>query len=133
MGMGRCIVKRGFFVLRDCGNPAIAGCSFCSRPVCREHSFLRGQTPVCLDCNARQQQLSDDEKFNQMAGDSGQNRGALYNYRHGYYTQSGYTPFYAGLYYDHYYDTYDTRAFTRRESDNSFAGDDDGGAGFLDS
>jgi hypothetical protein len=133
MGVGRCIVKRGFFVLRDCGKAAVSACSFCSRAVCQEHSYLRGQTPVCLDCNARQQQLTDEEKFNQMTGGETENRSALYTYRHGYYTQGGYNPFYSGLYYDSYYNTYDTRAFTRRESDVTFTGDDDSGTGFQDS
>jgi hypothetical protein len=133
MWISTCVVKRGFFVLRDCGKPAMNACSFCSRAVCQEHSLLRGQTPVCLDCNARQQQLTDEEKVDQMASDGTQNRSALYNYRHGYYSQGGYNPFYSGLYYDSYYDTYDTRAFKRRESDVTFTGDEDGGTGFLDS
>jgi hypothetical protein len=133
MWMGKCIVKRGFFVLRDCGKQAINACSFCSRAVCPEHSLMRGQTLVCLDCNARQQQLTDEERFNQMTGDATQNRSGLYNYRHGYYSQGGYSPFYSGIYYNNYYDTYDTRAFTNRETHTTFDGDDDGSMGFLDS
>ena len=133
MWVGKCIVKRGFFVLRDCGNSAINACSFCSRAVCQEHSFMRGQTLVCLDCNGRQQQLTEEEKFNQMTNDGTQYRGGLYTYRHGYYNQGGYSPCYYGYYYDNYYDTYDTRAFARREADTDFDGDDDAGGSFLDS
>jgi hypothetical protein len=133
MWIGKCIVKRGFFVLRDCGKQAMNACSFCSRAVCQEHSLMRGQTLVCLDCNARQQQLTDEEKFNQMTGDATQNRSGLYTYRHGYYSQGGYSPFYSGFYYSSYYDTYDTRAFTRRETDVAFDGDDSSSIGFLDS
>jgi hypothetical protein len=132
MWMGRCAVKRGFFVLRDCGNHAINSCSFCSRLVCHEHGFTRGQTLVCLDCNARQQQLKEDEQFEQMAEDGTQHRSGLYTYRHGFYNRGIYSPFYYGDYYDRYYDTYDTRAFERRETDKDF-GDDDAGVGFLDS
>jgi hypothetical protein len=132
MWMGKCSVKQGFFVLRDCDSPALNACAFCSRPVCNHHGFLRGQTFVCLDCNARQQQLTEAEQFDQMNEDGGASQSGLYIYRHGYYTSHNYSPFYGGLYYDRYYDTYDTRAFERRETEG-FNDDDQMSAGFMDS
>ncbi|MBI3652367.1 MAG: hypothetical protein HY231_15200 [Acidobacteria bacterium] len=135
MWMGKCAVKQGFFVLRDCESPALNACGFCARPTCTTHGLRRGQTFVCLDCNARQQQLTQEEQFEQMTDDDNNNtsRSGLYTYRHGYYTSQNYSPFYTGLYYDHYYDTYDTRAFDRRETTGFDEDDERLSGGFLDS
>ena len=127
-----CAIKRGFFVLRDCGNAAMNSCQYCSRPVCQEHGLMRGQLLVCLDCQARQQQLTDEEQKNMMANDGAFGRSGLHTYRHNYYANRNYAPFYTGLYYSQYYDTYDARAFDKRATPEGFD-DDTTSMGFLDS
>ena len=49
----RCAIRRGFFALRPCGNPAIAACAQCGRPACAEHSSTPNGTTFCLECQAR--------------------------------------------------------------------------------
>lgn len=131
MAMGKCAAKGGFFILRDCRNLALNTCHFCMRPSCGDHYLMRGAMVVCLDCNARQQQQTEEERADLLASDGAQNRSGLHSYRHGYYHDSSANPFYLGYYYDRYYDTYDTRAFDKRQVDAFFG--DDTEAGFLDS
>ena len=93
---------------------------------------MRGQMLVCLDCHARQQQLTDEEQKNVIANEGPFGRSGLHTYRHGYYSNRNYAPFYTGLYYSQYYDTYDTRAFDKRATQAGFD-DDSMSMGFSDS
>ena len=127
-----CAIKRGFFVLRDCGNTAFNACQYCSRLVCQEHSLMDGQMLICLDCRARQKQLTDEEQKEMIANESSFGRSGLHTYRHSYYSSRNYAPFYTGIYYSQYYDTYDTRAFDKRATQEGFD-DDTTSSGFLDS
>jgi hypothetical protein len=45
-----CTVVTGFFVLRRCGRPPVAGCPDCRRPICATHVAEQG---LCPDCAAR--------------------------------------------------------------------------------
>jgi hypothetical protein len=123
-GMEGCAVKRGFFVLRDCGNPAMNTCQSCGRPVCREHRVASQQSLLCVDCHARQQQTLEQERLDAFSSNDARTESSLYAYRHSYYTHSHYAPFYTGLYYSNYYDTYDARAFNRRDRGGDFDADD---------
>lgn len=38
--MKRCVIKRGFLVVRPCGERADKGCARCHRPTCAEHREL---------------------------------------------------------------------------------------------
>ena len=93
---------------------------------------MRGQMPVCLDCHARQQQLIDEERQYLIASEGPFGRSGVHTYRHSYYANRNYSPFYSGLYYSQYYDTYDARAFDKRASQEGFD-DDTMSMGFLDS
>jgi hypothetical protein len=53
-GLDQCACKRGFFTLRDCGNPATTTCQICSRRVCDQHLAPRIDAKVCVECAARQ-------------------------------------------------------------------------------
>jgi len=126
--MGTCAVKRGLFVLRDCGGQAAAQCSECGRPVCYQHMVSRGVAKFCVECNARQ--LSEEQRrarMEDLEDDTG-----FYAYRSGFYGRYGYNPFYSGSYYDSYYDDYDVRLFADFD-DDTIGDDDDRGAGFSDS
>jgi hypothetical protein len=45
-----CTVTTGFFVLRRCGRPPVAGCPACGRPICATHVADAG---LCPECAAR--------------------------------------------------------------------------------
>jgi hypothetical protein len=45
--MTPCTVTTGFFVLRRCGRPAVAGCPACGRPICVNHIADGGMCPEC--------------------------------------------------------------------------------------
>jgi len=63
MSLGHyCEIKRGFFVLRDCGQVASHVCHICSRAVCEEHTRLEGATLCCLECLARDQEDSEESE-----------------------------------------------------------------------
>ncbi|MEW6126395.1 MAG: hypothetical protein AB1757_04965 [Acidobacteriota bacterium] len=130
--MTGCAIKRGFFVLRDCGNAAYQVCQYCSRSVCQEHLSMRGQILACLDCQARQQQMTEEDQTNLIAGENAFGRSGIHSYRHNYYANQHYAPFYTGLYYSQYYDSYDTRAFDKRAAPEGFD-DESLSMGFLDS
>ncbi|MBS1911771.1 MAG: hypothetical protein JST22_07280 [Bacteroidetes bacterium] len=146
--MSKCAVKRGIVALRDCGNDATDTCTVCSRPICREHTRIRGTQVMCVECYARQEQ-QDAAAAGSRAGAGAPKAAAKgakgtdydenawqddswpYYYRHAWYTTSFYHPFYNGIYYDTYYDDYDLRAFadsTQRDLD-----DDSTAGGFYDS
>ena len=42
-----CTVTTGFFVLRRCGRPVVAGCPACGRPLCVNHLADGGLCPEC--------------------------------------------------------------------------------------
>jgi hypothetical protein len=128
--MADCAVKRGFFVLRDCGGPAANQCSACQRLVCIQHMVSRGPNILCLECNARQEQLTDEERQERLQDPT--DPSGVYAYRQGYYTRYGYRPFYSGFFYDDYYDDYDLRSFDQAP-DEGVEGEEDSGAGFMDS
>jgi hypothetical protein len=146
-----CACKRGFFTLRDCGNPATTSCEVCTRRVCDEHLAPRVGARVCVECAAKQDEGQDPAAAQQQAGAAGaagaaasqqQARAALgqpdvededailardypYRYRRRYYSDWGYYPWWWGTY-DPYYNDYGYRYFDDDDRD------DDGG-GFGDS
>jgi hypothetical protein len=138
-----CACKRGFFTLRDCGNPATTSCELCTRRVCDEHLAPRVGARVCVECAAKQDEGQDPTQAAAAQGQQPrqQARGAVgqpavddedeilardypYRYRRRYYSDWGYYPWWWGTY-DPYYDDYGYRYF----DDDT---DDDGG-GFGDS
>jgi hypothetical protein len=118
-----CLCKRGFFVLRDCGQPAEKPCERCARPICREHLSQRTEFRLCVECAARDQDLSDPA-----------DRDWLYGYRSTYYTGDRYTPIYLGS--DTSFSDYDYRSFDSTVGDDQTEGDFGGagaGGSFMDS
>ncbi len=116
--MQGCQVKRGFFVLRDCGKVATATCNVCGRQMCDEHRVLGASSAICVDCNAR--------KGRRTGGNAG-DMDDVYRYRHSYYQKSDYHPIYGGSNYDTYYDQYDVRSFEPVEDE---AEEEQGSGGF---
>jgi len=77
-----------------------------------------GVTVLCLECNATQQQSTEDEMRDGLQNPA--DPSGLYNYRYGYYKSYGYHPFYGGVYYDDYYGDYDIRSFDQDEVDDIY-------------
>jgi len=119
--MARCRVKRGFFVLSDCGRPADLSCSKCQRAACDEHLTQRDGQPLCHDCRAREEQ-SDHYHDNWP-----------HRYRHGYYSGHGYHALYYGSHRDSYYDDYEVRAFDKSAAQEGADFEEDPGGSFFDS
>jgi hypothetical protein len=127
--MSQCAVKRGIITLRDCGAEASDTCTKCARPICQEHTKIRGTEVMCVECFARQ---VEEESKQQAQGGKGAKPPSKpvaqgdewddptwpYSYRHHYYSTYNYHPFYWGSYYDNYYDGYDLRSFSHRSHDN---------------
>ena len=55
-----CQIKRGFFVLRGCGQLAPHICHVCSGAVCQEHARLAETTLRCLECLASDQEATTE-------------------------------------------------------------------------
>jgi len=91
----------------------------------------RGTTFFCLECNAKQQRLTDEERQARLQDPA--DPSGVYAYRQGYYARYGYNPFYGGLYYDDYYDDYDLRSFDQASDEDVEGEEDEDQAGFLDS
>jgi hypothetical protein len=114
-----CTVTTGFFLLRGCGRPAVAGCARCGRGMCQGHAAQNGG--ICPECSA-----PATEDFYHPYWTDG--------YRRRYYTES------ASAYNDPYwystFDTYDRGAFDQGGDWASGGGDFDGdfdGSDFVDS
>lgn len=99
--MAKCRIKRGFFLLRDCGLDATRQCRTCERRACNEHGVATGAAWTCTDCHARQ--LESEPEARDLAWAS--------RLRDQYYSSTGYSPIYIAHQYDSYYDGYDVRAF----------------------
>lgn len=53
MNEAACQAKSGFFTMRSCDRAAIAACGACGRRVCEKHLAGGPRATVCLDCEAR--------------------------------------------------------------------------------
>ncbi len=122
-----CRVRKGFFVLRDCKQPATVKCRACRRYVCNEHLHRSQTGPTagmvrCTECAAKfETDLPKDEP---------RDSAWRHQYRRSYYGRYGYAPYYFG---HHHYDDYDTRAF-RHHADGDYRDHDaDGDVDFYDS
>lgn len=47
-----CQWQMGVLVMRECGQPAAAGCAICSRPICAAHTMMGQNGPACPGCAA---------------------------------------------------------------------------------
>jgi hypothetical protein len=137
--METCRARRGFFSLRDCGEPAVKQCALCARPMCSPHLSPQSGFTRCLDCEGRAVErnvLSTPGKKKDAPVKPLTDPAWTHRYREGYYSRSGYTPIYAGSYSDSYYDRYDTRSFDSSMASSgpsSTLADDDSGTGLGDS
>jgi hypothetical protein len=124
--MPKCEVKRGFLILRECGNPTTRICSECGRGACDEHLVTSaGGDWVCVDCQGRQVDPAETRDDDPSLW--------RHSYRNHYYRSYGYAPYYAGAYYGSYYDDYDTRSFDREAAAPGDTPENDGGPDFMDS
>jgi len=128
--MAKCAVKRGFLILHECKQETSKLCLSCGRPACEEHLVQSddGKSWICVDCHGK---TMKDEDVTQ--DEAGRSRAWRYGYRDRYYRSTGYGPYFAGTYYDSYYDDYDARAFDQELADAGDLPEDDGGADFMDS
>lgn len=120
MSVGRCAVRRGFFVLRACDHPAVAACASCGKPACAEHIAMVGGPTYCVECQAR--------RGEQAGAPMWRGRSAAFGYRNHYYTN--HTPIYWGSSYGSY-DDHDHQQFDADPAEPQH--DDDPGGSFFDS
>ena len=113
-----CMCKRGFFMLRDCGNPAERPCQNCARPTCHEHLSPSTGMVTCVECAEREEQAMENNVNDPRW---------VYGYRRRYYSRNNYAPIYWGTSPGSYYDNYDFRSFDRQATDEMVEGDAGGG------
>ena len=75
--MGTCLVKTGFFVLRQCKAKASTRCVTCQRPICSAH--MLSDNKICTECFDH---TPDDHDHHRDLINSGR---AFYAYRRHYY------------------------------------------------
>ena len=67
---GNCAIKAGFFLLRPCGESAVATCACCQRPVCLLHITQVEEQTWCTECAAtRAAGQQDDQRSKQAVDD----------------------------------------------------------------
>src|SRR3954454_8764666 len=96
-----CACKRGFFTLRDCGNPATTSCQLCTRRVCDENLALRVDTRECVESAVKREEGQQPAPAQQPVQPSPAARPAVededaitgrdypYRYRRRYYSDWG--------------------------------------------
>jgi len=132
--MSRCSVRRGMFVLRDCGKPPVYTCVDCSRGMCEQHGSEFQGDVLCTDCRAKKEEgvkNGASAKKSRMRDDN--YTMWPYYYRHNYYSNYHYSPFYSGHHRDRYYNDYDVRSFDQTKGDPTSVDDGDEGPDLMDS
>ncbi|HSE99143.1 MAG TPA: hypothetical protein VLD57_12820, partial [Blastocatellia bacterium] len=81
--MNGCEVRRGFFVLRDCGEPAFNTCMECGRSMCAAHTSM-SEAMLCVECGARHHVNEENNGEEDAGWYDGQQ---TYAYRHNYYSR----------------------------------------------
>ncbi len=137
--MANCQMKKGFFYLRECEKQAVETCRVCGREFCSEHMrIMPGKNePACLDCIGKAMQKKtaarntaddDDDYYYDSVW--------CYGYRHNYYRNNRYSPWYDGDdFSDDYYSELDVRSFNDKsdEGNELQAEEFDDSAGVFDS
>ncbi len=120
---GPCRVRRGFFVLRDCGAASVATCGDCRRAHCEDHGT--GAANRCVECAARAKEgVPDDPSDPAWAA----------SFRGRYYRGAHYNPIYfASGDGGSTFDDYDARSFDAPEGSAAADFGDDGDGRGLDS
>lgn len=121
---GKCQVKTGIFVIKECGEPAAVNCAECGIFVCGKHGEQYGSQLLCTECFAKQpdaQSLRNDDGF---LHNYTSNYGLWYfTMRSNFYSSYHYRPF----------DSHDYNNFNYEETGlNEFLDDQDTGD-FFDS
>ena len=106
--MSACAVRRGFFILRDCGEPSVYTCNECGRSMCAEHTIQEGGQTFCVECSTRHAGSAPDGAF------AASLLAWPLLFRHYFYGSSNYNPIYRGNRLDNYYDMYDLRSFSKK-------------------
>lgn len=66
--MSTCQVKKGMFVLNECGNIAKAQCSECEKNVCGKHAEQDGSRIICVECYAKKEFENSKEPWDENTG-----------------------------------------------------------------
>jgi hypothetical protein len=97
--MGNCQVKKGIFVLSECGEQASAKCDGCGVFICGKHGKQDGPKIVCPECYAKTHEndfkKQGKNKIYQSWEDGSFSNYSLWYYttRHSFFTSSHYHPF----------------------------------------
>jgi hypothetical protein len=134
--MSTCQIKKGMFVLGDCGNQAKGQCVVCGKHVCSKHAETEGTQIICVECYAKRELDQNNIK-------SGK-KGAITNTQMGF-TRSNFmmdsllyynwqSQMRYGFYNNHNYRPFDEKDYTGFEEINQTEFDDSNDTGgFFDS
>jgi hypothetical protein len=133
---GVCRAKKGLLFLQDCGEPAIARCERCSRPICGMHQVLTRTIVCCPECAAGMGQ-TEPAAAGPAANQPANPAVEAVRRRQVYYSGYGYHPYYYGhhVYYsDSDYHVFDEKSHVHHgppgaEDASSGAGTGDAGGG----
>lgn len=111
---GACRAKKGLLFLHDCGEPAVARCERCARPICGMHQVMTRTAVCCPECAAAQEQDEPVEKGPAEKGpvDKGPAVEAVRR-RRAYYSDYDYYPWYYGRH--SYFSDNDYRVFDEKD------------------
>jgi len=92
--MSSCEIKKGIFVLKECGEFAAVKCSTCQKNVCANHSRQDGSKLVCCECFAVKNQ-NDILQNKNIYNTSSARDSMLWYYatRSSFHSYSSYRPF----------------------------------------
>ena len=106
----KCAIKKGFFVLQDCGGIGTSQCGVCRRHVCNDHVVVEHGQKTCTECLAKEH--NPNAQNNGLEHDTEQ-PGWRHKFRRGFYSRHHFSPFYMGVYHSNYYDNNDYRSFNQ--------------------
>lgn len=125
--MSKCAIKKGFFILRDCGVSTVVTCLACGRPICPVHTHTPEKKAApevftsCVECHAKQ--VTPHGQAAPPAVDP-QDDSWSYGYRDWFYRSSHYRPIGYGRP-SKFYDDYDIRSFDDESLGDAASEDED--------
>jgi hypothetical protein len=104
--LGTCRARKGLLFLHDCGEPAVARCERCARPVCGMHQVMAQNAVCCPECAAALEDADPEAAGGDPAVDAVRRRRA-------YYSDYDYHPWYYGRH--SYFSDKDYRVFDEKD------------------
>lgn len=130
-----CTMKRGFFVLRQCENPAVRRCEITNKPICEDHSVRWAGKMISTEAYTEEMKKKGEKppaierEISRWQAGEKRNYTLWHDYmREDFYSRQNYEPF---MEYEEF-DDFDEAGF--EIEGGAYWEDDDGGkGGFYDS